>query len=72
MVISGIIQVKVTKISYIGTLFKVRFIQDSSSFRVWFIQDSSLFRVWFIQDSSSFRVWLRQIYTGFQFIQGFV
>ena len=35
------IQVKLTKISYIGTLFKVRFIQDSGLSMVWFIQGLS-------------------------------
>ena len=62
-------QVKLTKISYIGTLVKVWFIQDSGLFRVWFIQDSGLFRVlvytgfWFIQGL---------VYTRFWFIQGLV
>ena len=45
-------QVKLTKIFYIGALFKV-----------WFIQDSVLFSVWFIQDSVLFSVWFRQVYT---------
>ena len=35
------IQVKLTKISYIGTLFKVWFIQDSGLSMVWFIQGLS-------------------------------
>ena len=55
-----IIQVKLTKISYIATLFKVWFIQDSVLFKVWFIQDSVLFKVWFIQDSVLFKVWFIQ------------
>jgi len=32
----SLIQVKLTKISYIGTLFKVQYIQDSSLLRVRF------------------------------------
>ena len=34
----SIIQVKLTKISYIGTLFKVQSTEDSSLFMVWFRQ----------------------------------
>ena len=50
-------QVKLTKIVYIGTLFVIWFIQDSSLYRIpvytgfQFIQDSSLLRVWFAQVS---------------------
>ena len=44
-------QVKFSKISYIGTLFKVQFIQDSGLFGVLFIQDSILFGVLFRQVS---------------------
>ena len=47
-------QVKLTKISYIGTLFKVRFVQDSGLFSVRFVQDSGLFSVRFVQDSGLF------------------
>ena len=54
------IQVKLTKISYIGTLFNVRFIQDFDVFRVQFIQDFDVFRVQFIQDFGVFRVQFRQ------------
>ena len=39
------------KSSYIGTLFKVQFIQDSGLFNVRFIQDSGLFKVQFRQVS---------------------
>ena len=55
-----LIEVKLTKISYIGTLFKVPFIQDCGLLRVWFIQDSGLFRVLFRQVSGLFRVWFIQ------------
>ena len=58
------IQVKLTKISYIGILFKVWFIQDP------FYSGFGLDR--FIQDSVLFRVQFRQIYTGLHFIQGSV
>ena len=40
-----IIQSKFTKDSYIWTIFKVQFIQDSGLFKVQFIQDSGLFKV---------------------------
>ena len=67
------IQVKLTKISYIGTLFNVRFIQDFDVFRVQFIQDFDVFRVQFIQDFGVFRVQFRQDFGVFrvQFIQDF-
>ena len=49
------------KVSYIGTLFNVLIIQDSSLFNVLIIQDSSLFNVLIIQDSSLFMVQYRQV-----------
>jgi hypothetical protein len=55
------IQVKLTKISYIGTWLKFVFIQVSVLFRVQFRQVSVLFRVQFIQVSVLFRVQFRQV-----------
>jgi hypothetical protein len=64
------IQNKFTKISYIGTLSKVWFMQDFCLFRVWFRQASlyimvsyigTLSKVWFMQDFYLFRVWFRQV-----------
>ena len=40
---------------YSGTLFKVRFTQDSGLFKFRFIQDSDLYKFRFIQDSSLFK-----------------
>ena len=62
------IQVKLTKISYIGTLFKVWFIKDSVLFRVRFRQVKltkisyigTLFKVQFIQDFGLSMVWFIQ------------
>ena len=67
------IQVKLTKISYIGTLFNVRFIQDFDVFRVQFRQDFGVFRVQFIQDFGVFSVQFIQDFGVFrvQFIQDF-
>jgi hypothetical protein len=56
-VYSGIIN----KIVYIGTLFKVQFIEESGLFRVQFIEESGLFRVQFIEESGLFRVLFRQV-----------
>ena len=53
-------QIKLIRIYYIGTLYKVWFRQDSGLFRVRFRQDSGLFRVLFRQDSCLFRVRFRQ------------
>ena len=63
------IQNKFTKISYIGTLSKVWFMQDFCLFRVWFRQASlyimisyikTLSKVWFMQDFCLYRVWFRK------------
>ena len=54
------IQVQLTKISYIVTLYKVQFIQDFGLFRVRLRQDLGIFRVQFIQDFGLFRVRFRQ------------
>ena len=40
----SIIQVKLTKISYIGTLFKVQSTEDSSLFMVWFRQFNCIYK----------------------------
>ena len=45
------IHVELTKMFYIGTLFKIQFIQDSVYTGFQFIQGSVLFRVQFIQGS---------------------
>jgi hypothetical protein len=57
---TAIIEVKLTKISYVGTLFKVRLIQGTGLFRFWLIQGTGLFRFRLIQGTSLFRVWLIQ------------
>jgi hypothetical protein len=60
------IQVKLTKISYIRTLFKVQFKQDFCLFRVQFKQDFCLFRVQFKQDFCLFRVQFKQDFCLFR------
>ena len=72
------VQVKLSKISVMATLFKIWFIQHSILYRspfytgFHFIQESSLYRsliytgVQFIQVSSLYRI---QVYTGVQFTQ---
>ena len=54
------IQVILTKIFDIGTLFKDQFTQDFGLFRVQLRQDFGLFRVQFRQDFGLFRVQCRQ------------
>ena len=51
---TAIIEVKLTKISYVGTL-------KFGSYRVPVYSGFGLFRVWLIQGTSLFRVWFRQI-----------
>jgi hypothetical protein len=59
------IQVTEANILYIGTLFKVCFIQDSGLFRVWFRQVYTWF--WFRQVYTK-DVWFRQISLYFYFL----
>ena len=62
-------QVKLTAISYIGTLFKVWFRQDFVLSKVWFRQVKltninyigTLFKVWYMQDSVLSRVWFKHV-----------
>jgi len=64
------IQVKLTKMSYIGTLLKVLFIMDSGLFRVWFRYVYTGF--WFIQGLVKTSLYKILIYSGFgldRFIQ---
>ena len=67
------IQVILTKIFDIGTLFKDQFTQDFGLFRFQFRQDFGLFRVQFTQDSGLFRVQFTQDFGLFrvQFRQDF-
>ena len=64
------IQVKLTKISYIATKFKVRFIQDIGLSRVQIRQ--VFFKVRFIQDVGLSWVQIRQVLLKVRFIQGSV
>ena len=75
------IQVELTKISYIGTLYFLSLVYTRFQFILSLVmQDSSLFTVRLcMQDSSLFKVWLCRIpvyskfgYAGFQFIQSSV